>query len=319
MLQVWNERLVIDNQKALEYAASLPKQAEYLYNLDRGFIPISKDRSAPDKNINYGTRYFETVQHFPILLAGSQLEKKPFLYISQIIEDRTIISLLAKERPQDFERLVPKWSFAVGKLQSNASIEEIWHISNFAFLEIDRLLEVVKANFKALRYANKSDRTRIRYILARINLRTMKNISDTEVLPELNSLFRTSQSSKGQVSLGYDIEHIRPKSIYGGNPITDSIGNLVLAHPKDQRGAGDLEPFEDRKKAVYSSSKMLLTKSLCDYGEVMNSLNMDERKEMRKIHEDAPASLYNWDDSAIQRRTEMYWKLFLSDLAIPAK
>jgi hypothetical protein len=64
---------------------------------------------------------------------------------------------------------------------------------------------------------------------------------------------------------------------------------------------------------------MLLTKSLCDYGEVMNSLNMDERKEMRKIHEDAPASLYNWDDSAIQRRTEMYWKLFLSDLAIPAK
>jgi hypothetical protein len=46
---------------------------------------------------------------------------------------------------------------------------------------------------------------------------------------------------------------------------------------------------------------------------------MDERKEMRKIHEDAPASLYNWDDNAIQRRTEMYWKLFLSDLAIPAK
>jgi hypothetical protein len=149
MLQVWNERLVIDNQKALEYAASLPKQAEYLYNLDRGFIPISKDRSAPDKNINFGTRYFETVQHFPILLAGSQLDKKPFLYISQIIEDRTIISLLAKERPQDFERLVPKWSCAVGKLQSNASIDDIWHISNFAFLEIDRLLEVVKANFKA--------------------------------------------------------------------------------------------------------------------------------------------------------------------------
>jgi hypothetical protein len=137
-------------------------------------------------------------------------------------------------------------------------------------------------------------------------------------IPDLNTLLTVSRMTRGKQMLGYDIEHIRPSSVYGSISLTDSIGNLVLAHPNDQRGAGDNEPHEERKRAVYRSSNMILTKSLCDFAEIAPSLSVGETRVVHQIHEVSPPYLHDWNDAAILRRTELYLYHFLSDLIIQA-
>jgi hypothetical protein len=134
------------------------------------------------------------------------------------------------------------------------------------------------------------------------------------IVPELSEFLTTSRSSKA-ARLGYDIEHIRPTALYGDKELNDSIGNLVFAHPMDQRVAGDAMPIN--KIDVYRTSNLLLTRSLCNSEELI--LNMAQRNAVRSIHEVAPPYLHDWNDESIQRRFELYWQIFLSDLAIPAK
>jgi hypothetical protein len=303
----WRDDLTSEKQ-AIDFASSLPAQANYLRNIDFGKTPVGNDI-----RILQGSQYFGTVQHFPILLAAAHLQPTQFEMVAKIVEDRTIISLLAKERPQDYEKLVPSWGHALSKLTPAATIDEIRAACGSAFIDIRLLLEVVKVNILGLRAKNNTEKKRLRYILARISRKVMFDAAIPAV-PELEAILKTNRTTKAKSVIGYDIEHIRPSSIYQDSDLTDSIGNLVLAHPNDNRSVGNDAPII--KIDVYRTSNLLLTQSLCSIEQL--AINNSAKQVVRRIHEIAPPYLHDWNDQAILNRTELYWQIFLSDLSIHA-
>ena len=80
-----------------------------------------------------------------------------------------MLSVLASERSQDFEKLVPGWSLAVRQLDEKCSIEEVFKASSDYLNELNNLLYRVDANIKTWRYTNQAERKRLRYVLSRIN------------------------------------------------------------------------------------------------------------------------------------------------------
>jgi hypothetical protein len=293
---------------ALRFSKSLPVNAIKIKNIDQG-----KNPNGVENRINDGSKYFSMVQHFPILLAADKLSSVSFSVLARIIEDRVIVSLLAKERPQDFERIIPVWGHKILMLGANAQPDDIREASNIAQKDFSLLLDNARSNLYNLRVRNATHKKRIRYFLARISRKVQIDALEP-IVPELSEFLTTSRSSKA-ARLGYDIEHIRPTALYGDKELNDSIGNLVFAHPMDQRVAGDAMPIN--KIDVYRTSNLLLTRSLCNSEELI--LNMAQRNAVRSIHEVAPPYLHDWNDESIQRRFELYWQIFLSDLAIPAK
>lgn len=303
----WKDELTTE-KLAIDFANSLPTQANYLRNIDFGKTPMGNDI-----RLLQGSRYFGTVQHFPILLAAAHLQPMQFDAVARIVEDRTIISLLAKERPQDYEKLVPTWGNAVSNLSPSATLEEIRAACDAAFFDARLLLEVVKVNIAGLRAKNSTDKKRLRYILARISRKVMFDAA-IPAIPELDAILKANRTTKGKVAIGYDIEHIRPSSVYQSNDLTDSIGNLVLAHPNDNRSFGNDEPIA--KIDVYRTSNLLLTQSLCAVEQL--AINSSAKQVVHRIHEVAPPYLHDWNDESIMKRTELYWQIFLSDLSIHA-
>jgi hypothetical protein len=265
-------------------------------------------------NVGQGCKYFVTVQHFPLLLAASHLDKHSYEMIANVVEDRTILSLLARERSQEFEKIIPEWGKKISELPHNCTIQDIMEASKNALANSKEIIDAAKLKVRELRASNTTQRNRIRYILARISRKIQFNAAVPGV-PDLNVFLHTSLATRGKSNLGYDIEHIRPRAIYGSIDLTESIGNLVLAHPNDQRGAGDMEPFN--KRNVYQTSNLYLTQSLCSESDL--NLSNSQKNAIREIYQFAPPSLESWNDDSIQRRFELYWQIFLSDLAIPAK
>lgn len=300
----WREDLQTASE-AIAFARSLPIEANYLRAIDQGKTPRGEDTRA-----HQGARYFGSVQNYPILLAAAHLSRESFEMLGRFVDDRTVISLLAKERPQDFERFVPRWCHAVKQLDVHASYEEIKAACAPAYEQIDQLLAFVRVNMLSLRTRRSTDKKRIRYLLARVS-RKIQIDSAVPAVPELEAILYASAATRGVTKLGYDIEHINPISIYSSNPLTDSIGNLVLAHPGDQRDARDREPVE--KAEVYRTSNLVLTQSLCPADTLVSSPS--QRIIVRRIQESAPPYLHNWTDEAIQARAELYFNIFVSDIA----
>jgi len=303
----WRDALTSE-KVAIDFANSLPTQANYLRNIDFGKTSVGNEIRTLQ-----GSQYFGTVQHFPILLAAAHLLPLQFEMVAKIVEDRTVLSLLSKERPQDYEKLVPVWSHAISKLSPSATADEIRVACDPAFMDARRLLDIVKVNIAGLRAKNSTEKKRLRYILARISRKVMFDAT-IPAIPELDAILKTSRATKGKVAIGYDIEHIRPSSIYQNNDLTDNIGNLVLAHPNDNRSFGNDEPIA--KMEVYRTSNLLLTQSLCPIEQL--PINSSAKQIIHRIHEIAPPYLHDWNDQAILNRFELYWQIFVSDLSIHA-
>jgi hypothetical protein len=53
---------------------------------------------------------------------------------------------------------------------------------------------------------------------------------------------------------------------------------------------------------------------LCSLDELI--LSPSQQNTVRRIQEVAPPTLDHWDDKAILNRTEIYWRIFVSDLSI---
>jgi len=311
MRDVWRKVLNNNPHEAMEFADRLPLKATQLKNLDLGKMP-----NGAKSEFNQSNRYFKTVQHFPILLIGAHLSEQSFEALAHCVEDRTIVSLIAKERPQNYEKIVPKWGMKIKQLDKNATPQEVITALTVNDSEWEDLLEVAKTNFRLLSTKKSTEKKRIRYLLARIS-RKIQRDAMIPALPDLDSMLMTTTVLKSADYVGYDLEHIYPISLSNNLKTHDSIGNLVLAHPKDQRDAQNKQPM--LKTNVYMSSNLLLTQSLCDESEFGRSLSYGEQPVLRKIHQIAPPSLESWNDESIQRRFELYWQIFLSDLAIPAK
>jgi hypothetical protein len=298
----WSDRLK-DRSTALEFANSLPQHAENLKRVSEGICPSDKSM----KDLSEGSKYFRFIQHFPILLAASHINPKSYEYLSRLVEDRSILSVLAAERPQDFEKLVPGWSNSVHKLGKSCSISEIFVASNDYVKDITNLLDRAEANFRTWRYTNQSERKRIRYVLARLNREIQLQLKEPNVPALYDYLKRPSAG--GKKKHGYDLDHIRPQSKHGKKDLTHAIGNLAFVSESDQRAAGDKEPIE--KSEIYGHSGMALTQSL-----VKKPAVKKKRLEViEEIWELAPPALSDWSNATIDKLAQMYWNRLKTSLS----
>jgi len=290
----WADQLG-DRSKALEFANSIPDYAERLKRIGEGVCPSNKTL----KDLNEGSKYFRFIQHFPILLSASHLKPNVYEYLSELIEDRVILSVLAAERPQEFEKIVPLWCKNLKKLSASSKIGDVENASRESISDISVLLERAHSNLRSWRYTNQSERKRMRYVLARLSRAIQIDLHEPNV-PVLYDYLRRP-GPKGKKKKGYDLDHIRPQGKYGNEDLTHAIGNMAFVSEYDQRAAKDAEPSE--KKVIYRKSRMTLTQSLVDNP-------IAEKKELaiiKQIWQKCPPSLDKWTDHCINERTEMYW------------
>jgi hypothetical protein len=306
----WKEILSDDKEKVVEFGSKLTLKSKHLRNLAAQKLPNGGE--CPELA---GTAYFGAVQHFTVLLAGSHLNDRSFKSLATIVEDRTVLSLMARERSQDYERILPKWAQKVSRLSTDATPTQVFEACSVALADCPSLLKAAQTYFADLSYGIETQKKRIRYVLARVS-KKIEELADNNV--EQLGLGSYLKTSKGNAR-GYDIEHVLPQSIIyssdwdgaRGEEFINQIGNLVLLHPSDNRSAGAQMPRD--KARDYAASSLLITKSLCDINQ-LGLLNDRVHKQISILHGHGAWSLESWSEDAVNERTNIYWQILESDL-----
>jgi len=306
----WKEILSDDKEKVVDFGSKLTLKSTHLKNLAAQKTPNGKECFELA-----GTSYFGAVQHFTVLLAGSHLNELAFKTLATLVEDRTVLSLLARERSQDYERILPKWSQKVSNLSPDANPDQVYDACLDALVECNSLIRAAETYFSTLSYDIETQKKRIRYVLARVS-KKIEEMADNNV--EQLGLASYLKTSKGN-SRGYDIEHVLPQSIvFSSNweedrasEFINQIGNLVLLHPADNRGAGAQMPSDKAKD--YAVSSLLITKSLCEI-EQLGLLNDRVKNQIGVLHGHGKWSLDSWNEAAVADRTQTYWNILEQDL-----
>jgi hypothetical protein len=305
VLKLWREKIT-NRDQAMSFAEDLPSSARSLVKIVKG----NNFQNHPTHE-SYGTKFFGSVQQFPVLLAGKNLSEEAYKKISHMIEGRTILSILAKERPQELEKIIPKWAKVISNCKT---VEDLETNKDLFTNDISILLKRAETEFDFLSYSKAPQKKRIRYILARISRQAQIDAQETNV-PNLDEFLKTTSKTKGVEIKGYDLEHIYPKKpknkLVLDDGLADSIGNLVLAHPIDQRSASNAYP--KNKVDLYQKSKLILTQSLVKI-ELLNNCNEREINVVNNFRLIAPVVLENWSTDEIAKRKKLYWDLLSKDI-----
>ena len=305
----WSQLFKDSPESFAKFKTDLKAKAEALYQ-------FSERKSVGGENLNalFGISFFGTVQHFTVLLAGSHLNHEAFMELVRLVENRTVLSLIARERSQDFERMLPEWAQSINELHQNSNRDDVFSASESGMKNLESLLDRAKSEVENLRYNNPTDSDQIRYILTRISVRIETLAKhNTNLLWERGLLIRVNGEKPGKP---FDLEHVFPQS--GGQSSNadypewgHSIGNLALMHYSDNRAAGDAAP--SMKAPHYASSELLLTKSLCKFDD-LGALNPRLSKILNKLSATHSWNLDNWNESSAAGRTLLYWELFSDEL-----
>jgi|688.fasta_scaffold74603_3 hypothetical protein len=305
VLDGWMKRITNDSE-AREFVELLPVRAKEL-----GFLAEGKTTNGKHLGELAGTTYFGFLQHLPLLLSGRKLAEdqstEAYCRLARMVEDRSIASLLARERTGDFERMVPQWANKIQLLGND--IEAIIQASQGIRDQVVELLNRAEAQLHTLDYSNAADNKRIRYILARASRRVELDAKGVGV-PELSSFLTATKKVRNRENRGFDIDHIYPKSKIDEFPKSNLLGNLVLLHPSDNRGAGNSSPNE--KAIYYKTSELLINKALLLIEN--KDLNPRQRPAFKQVREEAPVNLEEWNELAVSQRANMYWKLTCEDI-----
>lgn len=266
-----------------------------------------------------GAHYFGAVQHFTVLLAGSHLNQDSFKELARIVDDRTVLSILSRERSQDFERMIPEWSESIQRLPTTASTSDVHSASVRAMRDVNALIELARANFGRLQYSRPHEQDQIRYVLTRVSIKVESLARQT-----IESLWKRGllERAGGQrPDKPFDIEHVAPQSAGSSSDLSEfdwrqGIGNLVLMHYSDNRAAGANHPSE--KVGHYNSSELLLTRLLCDFSD-LGALNQRIKRVVEKFQANRSWNLADWTKECTQNRENLYWELLESDFRTTLK
>ncbi len=303
LLEAWNAYLVGTKEKPRvqtphQFINELPEFA-------KAFANFAVQRK-PDGNVSKhgaGLKHFNSVQHYPILLGGRKLEN--FDALHRIVEERVLLSLFAKEGPNNLEKIVPEWAnsiYVLAKESPSASTEEIRAASSVAFKNVAELWDSYEVRFRALRY---SDTKKTRFVLARI----MQKLEDECSGEELSySDYLIGGKRKHQ------IDHIEPQSTsrarqfdYEATNLVDSIGNLVLIKGLYNSSMGGIAP--DLKTLYYSQTNLVMTQMLCP----MKSLSIPvekRRREVQSLKQRVGVEVTSWDKDAVLDLLYFYMNQF---------
>ncbi len=246
-----------------------------------------------------------SVQHYTVLIAGEKIkDKETFLHLYSQVARRTATYIFSQERPPEFESMVNKWAVAIRKAGPGVSIGRLDEI----FLEFadfkPAMVEQMFTNVMNWDYRKGSDKKKIRAALALMSWW----VDQSDPNAGIADYFMTKKP-KGQKH-GWDIEHIDAQG-NGASKLTDieknSIGNLVLLSPSDNRANGSAAPEE--KVASYNHSKIILTKTLGHSAGFSPAI----RNRVTKVGELAKIAmswdLKTWDAPSVRNRSEFYGRL----------
>ena len=253
------------------------------------------------------TSYFNFTQGIGVKLAASHLTNFQFAHLSKRLTARSILSLLAAERSQSFEKLVPIWSNEISKLTTESSLEEIDAALGFESRAIKELLDVAEQRHFALRYDGTPGQVkRIRYTLAKDNY--LVNQKAPTINFSMRDFLTTSKHSKKNSLPGFDIDHIFPKSGDSSGEYVHKIGNLTLLHSTDNSSAGASDPVD--KATVYAHSKAVLTLALTSKIPVPTAVEAAiSTYRVASIDDGSP-----WTEVEYEARSRMYWQIICESL-----
>lgn len=296
------KELVSSEDGCLKLVDLISSKHKALANLLLSKSP-SNDEDAPAQE----TSFFNFTQGLGVKLAASHLSPAQFAHLSKRLTARSILSLLAAERSQSFEKLVPIWSNEISKLTGESEFEEIDKALAFEPRDIKELLDVAEQRHFALRYDGTPGQVkRIRYTLAKDNF--LVNQRAATINFSMKDFLTTSKHSKKNSLPGFDIDHIFPKSSEAAGEYVHKIGNLTLLHSTDNASAGASEPVD--KSTIYSYSKAVLTLALT------RKIELPPKVESA-IAPYRVASIDNgelWTEKEYEARSLMYWQIIHDSL-----
>lgn len=257
----------------------------------------------------YFARYLNSVQHYPMLLAGRYIKDLNVLtHLAKQVHIRTAFYLLSEERTQDFESLVPTWTALIAKTGEKATKEQLDEIYEKYVKVSDESLNALIEQMRNWTY-NSSDKKKIRAVLSQLT-RLVDIAGGKEDKGSPISYFSTRKDDNDE---SWDIDHILPKKSAPRDPDTHRIGNLVLLKAKHNSLKKAVSPVE--KSDVYKGSHLLLTQNL-----VKITVN-DERNRVEKYFQkvgitDSNWNLVKWDTKSMKKREDMYCLLLKHHLSI---
>jgi hypothetical protein len=310
---------------AWDFALGLPHQAQVLQNLSFAKTPRGEEVEEV-----FGSNSMNWIQHLEVLLAGKHLLTNSYKELARVVDARVMLSQFSGEKNQEFERLVHKWASKVSDLNPGATRAEILAASDDVLQPID-----VVANIKRLRdqldllnYKVGSHKSKIRYVLARCVIALQDQNLHRQV-SSLKDIVRTSKGVKG-VKAGFDIDHVFPDSDkkshlfpmkeVEGQPtraqVLNSIGNLILLHPSDNRSQQDTLPNDEKKQKNLAGSQLFINALLTNerlWGPNLTS-NKSVREGMLEVQGKRALLDDEWGPESIKARKKTYFNLFAEDI-----
>jgi len=293
-----------DKNDAAKFSDDLKKYADTLGDYSQ--LKHSKYGNLPEL---MPSKFLGSVQHYPVLLAGASISsKESFLHLYRQVSARTALYVLSQERPPSFESIIPEWANNVREAGVDVSIQELDTIFKGKPSFPDEMVDQMRRNIANWRYGNSADRKKIRTAISYMSW-AMDSLIDRHF--EVTEYFET-RKPKGK-AFGWDIDHVEPtasKTNTLSPEFKDSIGNLVLLSPKDNRAAKNADAFE--KTPYYVNSLLYMTKMMVNepitpkVDKVLVGL-------LEKLGVTPEWKLDNWDDDCVASRASFYTE-FLTQL-----
>lgn len=303
-----------------EFAKRLPLDAANLVKISKGEKPMG----GWYKGHQNGIFSFSYTQPYEVLLAASNKDEETFDFVARIVEARTMLSLLAEEKTQDYERMVHKWAKEISALPYTASFEDVVTASEEATKGVAKLFDLLDLNLRSLSYEKSGDQKRIRYVLARLAFHMQADVfkvTQSEIR-SIEDLMLTSKARKNETGskTGFHIEHIFPKALRQHRSFSDpnnlglihTLGNLTLLNPFDNEQVSDMLPHEDGKLRNFLGSHLYLNKLLIPVDRLESSVSPKQFEIFKSEKQHFPHSLSDWGAVAIQARTDYLVKTFRS-------
>lgn len=295
----WGNRL---NPKADEHKRIGPFQFSQDLEAAASWLQsLSHEQTPKDKPLTelYFSRYLNSVQHYPMLLAARNFKDFDVLaHLVRQVHNRTAFYLLSEERTQDFESLVPTWTGRIAKLGATATKEQLDEIYHQIVAVKPDQMEALIEQMRNWSYRS-SDKKKIRAVLSQLT-RVVDIAGGKEDKESPVSYFSTKKDENKE---SWDIEHVFPSKGATKESELHKIGNLVLLKADHNSLKKAVSPMS--KADVYKGSHLLLTQSL------VQVTVEKERKRVEDFFAKAGFSgktwdLESWDTNSIKAREELY-------------
>jgi hypothetical protein len=300
----WSKKFVENSIKSSEGMSPLAfskKLPEYAENL-KFLVTRSTKFKFPLSDL-YLAGELGSVQHYSVMLAGAHLTNADtYQLLARQVNLRTLLYMLAQERTQLFDAMIPDWAQQVRGMNPSASKQELKEIYIDTALPGESLFEDLKDRMLEWDYTNASQKKKIRAVLALLSVHLNSECkSDVRIEDAMRARRVTGESHP------WEIEHVLPQA-KDKTGAFQTIGNLVLLSSVDNNDASANAP--QLKKDHYDSCSLFLTRTLSNK-QIANSLQASKVSDLLTALKVEPAwDLENWDEESVALRTDFYIKYF---------